>query len=152
MLLSNTELHLEVRKRHFQQWTCMYMGLKPILKQADENEEGIQLPNVSVQYKCLRLCLHQELVKSKRSTLAVLTTPCPHHPHLTFFHFGLFVVWSKGVNLVCLRGQHSPVQFTLLQPWFTGFGTGSAMGATAQKKEPVGDYFRNALLMQTSER
>lgn len=47
MLLSNTELHLEVRKRHFQQWTCMYMGLNPILKQADENEEGIQLPNVS---------------------------------------------------------------------------------------------------------
>lgn len=25
----------------------MYMGLNPILKQADENEEGIQLPNVS---------------------------------------------------------------------------------------------------------
>lgn len=47
MLLSNTELHVEVRKRHFQQWACMYMGLNPILKQADENEEGIQLPNVS---------------------------------------------------------------------------------------------------------
>lgn len=47
MLLSNTELHVEVRKRLFQQWACMYMGLNPILKQAGEKEEGIQLPNVS---------------------------------------------------------------------------------------------------------
>lgn len=60
MLLSNTELHMEVRKRHFQQWACMYMRLNPILKQADENEEGIQLSNVSgvilnaLGYVCIR--------------------------------------------------------------------------------------------------
>lgn len=80
MLLSNTALHVKVRKRHFQQWACMCMGLNPILKQADENEEGIQLPNVSgvilnaLGYVCIRSSQNPRGALLQCSRLRVHTT------------------------------------------------------------------------------